>query len=151
MKDYDELISSFDDIQDLPVSEEMLGAYLEGNLSMHEIEEMGAVLDHDMMLQSLIGDIAMDFTGDFNDSIGALTFQTEYDVDVVEAQPDYSFSFADDMDQDPNIDAAFTDITLDDPTTDIAALDDLSTDFYSPDHDSGIDDPSFDLPDIPLF
>ena len=33
MKDCDDIISRFDNIQDLPVSEEMLGAYLEGNLT----------------------------------------------------------------------------------------------------------------------
>lgn len=33
MKSMDELLSRFNDIQDLPVSEEMIGAYSEGNLS----------------------------------------------------------------------------------------------------------------------
>lgn len=32
MKNMEELLSRFNDIQNLPVSEEMLGAYLEGTL-----------------------------------------------------------------------------------------------------------------------
>lgn len=36
MKNYDEIISRFDQIQDLPISEEMLGAYIEGHLSAVE-------------------------------------------------------------------------------------------------------------------
>lgn len=40
-----ELMSKFDRIQDLPVSEEMLGAYLEGNLSDSESIEVSSIID----------------------------------------------------------------------------------------------------------
>lgn len=41
----EELMSKFDRIQDLPVSEEMLGAYIEGNLSDSESIEVSSVID----------------------------------------------------------------------------------------------------------
>lgn len=43
MKSQEELLSQFENIQDLPVSEETLGAYLEGNL---EPEQMAEVYDY---------------------------------------------------------------------------------------------------------
>lgn len=41
----DELLSKFDRIEDLPVSEEMLGAYLEGNLDDAESLEISSIVD----------------------------------------------------------------------------------------------------------
>ncbi len=41
----EELMGKFDRIQDLPVSEEMLGAYFEGNLSDSESIEVSSIID----------------------------------------------------------------------------------------------------------
>ena len=49
-------------LQPLPVSEEMLGAYLEGNLSMGEVSYMDALLQTDESLRELISEVGL--TGD---------------------------------------------------------------------------------------
>lgn len=41
----DDLLHKFSDIEDLPVSEELLGAYLEGGLSGAEIREVCNIID----------------------------------------------------------------------------------------------------------
>lgn len=40
----DELLSKFDSLKDLPISEEMLGAYIEGTLSYHECNQIEDIL-----------------------------------------------------------------------------------------------------------
>lgn len=40
----DELLSKFNSLEDLPISEEMLGAYIEGSLSYHECDEIEDIL-----------------------------------------------------------------------------------------------------------
>lgn len=54
----DELLAKFDRIQDLPVSEEMLGAYMEGNLQDSERMEVDSWIDHNLALRSLIEECA---------------------------------------------------------------------------------------------
>jgi hypothetical protein len=49
----DELFDKFEQIQDLNVSEEMLGAYLEGNLSPTEIFEVESAMREDENLEVL--------------------------------------------------------------------------------------------------
>lgn len=49
----DELLDKFDKIQDLPVSEEMLGAYLEGNLSNEENEYVHDAIESDLTLMNI--------------------------------------------------------------------------------------------------
>lgn len=53
MKDLNEIISRFNDIDDLPISEEMLGAYMEGNLSNEENWFVKCQLDSFPRLDSL--------------------------------------------------------------------------------------------------
>lgn len=63
----DELLNKFDRIQDLPVSEEMLGAYVEGNLSDFEKSEIESVLFADTFLSDMVLSAGLDhaiFTGD---------------------------------------------------------------------------------------
>lgn len=43
MKNIDELLSRFNDIQDLPVSEEMIGAYAEGTLNVSDSQKVETV------------------------------------------------------------------------------------------------------------
>lgn len=53
MKDYDDLINRFEDIQDLAVSEEMLGAYIEDNLTDTESLFVRNQIDKDFSLMNL--------------------------------------------------------------------------------------------------
>ena len=68
-------------LQPLPISEEMLGAYLEGNLSVEEIGYVEELLHTDANLYELageLGDVNVDFINpDFNDSY------LEYAYDVL--------------------------------------------------------------------
>lgn len=49
----DELMNRFDRIEDLPISEEMLGAYLEGRLSSAERELVQSEINLDLTLMNL--------------------------------------------------------------------------------------------------
>lgn len=62
----DELLNKFDRIQDLPVSEEMLGAYLEGNLSVDESENLHALIYDNPNINTLVSD-CKGFSLDSND------------------------------------------------------------------------------------
>ena len=53
----DELMKKFDNIEDLPISEEMLGAYLEGNLSDAESIVVNNTIDSFSELSSIITEI----------------------------------------------------------------------------------------------
>lgn len=53
MKNYDDLINRFEDIQDLAVSEEMLGAYIEDNLTDTESLFVRNQIDKDFSLMNL--------------------------------------------------------------------------------------------------
>lgn len=54
----DELLNKFDRIQDLPVSEEMLGAYLEDNLSSSEVLDVESAIQESDYLKDIIYPIA---------------------------------------------------------------------------------------------
>ncbi|MBD5224129.1 MAG: hypothetical protein HDS71_08835 [Bacteroidales bacterium] len=60
----DELMKKFDNIEELPISEEMLGAYLEGNLSDAESIVVNNTIDSFSELSSIIAEIPSieDFT-----------------------------------------------------------------------------------------
>lgn len=57
MKNYDDIIDRFDDIQELSVSEEMLGAYIEGNLNSYEMEQISESIQDDEVLRAISEDI----------------------------------------------------------------------------------------------
>lgn len=50
----DELLNKFARIEDLPVSEEMLGAYLEGNLSDNEVSRILPIINQDDIVSNLV-------------------------------------------------------------------------------------------------
>lgn len=54
MKSYEDIISRFDDIQDLPISEELLGAYLEKNVSNSELESLGFHIEKNPIISDII-------------------------------------------------------------------------------------------------
>ncbi|WP_301789869.1 hypothetical protein [Bacteroides caecimuris] len=53
----DGLLAKFDRIQDLPVSEEMLGAYMENKLDVIESEIVSDLIDNDLLLMNLSYDL----------------------------------------------------------------------------------------------
>lgn len=53
----DELLAKFDRIQDLPVSEEMLGAYVEGNLDNFDSDVVSSAISNDLFLMNLSHDV----------------------------------------------------------------------------------------------
>lgn len=58
----DKLLYKFDRVQDMPVSEEILGAYFEGNLSDSEAIEVSSVIDTNPDLSYISFEIGADAT-----------------------------------------------------------------------------------------
>lgn len=56
----DELLAKFDRIQDLPFTEEMLGAYIEGNLDSYEASQIESVFYDDSSLSEFVDSISHD-------------------------------------------------------------------------------------------
>ena len=54
MKDLNDLLQQFDDLQELPVSEETVGAYMEGNLGGSELRELQNILNSDADFYGMI-------------------------------------------------------------------------------------------------
>lgn len=76
-----ELLAKFDSIQDLSISEEMLGAYLEGNLNQGEISE----IEFSIKTQPEIAELLNEVHGfQFNDDILILPIDADYPLsDIV--------------------------------------------------------------------
>lgn len=64
MKSLKELLLRFDDIQDLPVSEEMLGAYLERTLHGAELDKVSEQISSDLNLNEMINEVAVNSVED---------------------------------------------------------------------------------------
>lgn len=60
MKSYDDIINRFDDIPNLPVSEEMLGAYLDGNLEGDELRDVGYMVQEDSLMNYIANEVSTD-------------------------------------------------------------------------------------------
>ena len=67
MKDLNELIECFDNLQDLPVSEEAIGAYMEGHLGGAELRNVQNALNSDDNLYKMVESL-----GDIDKDIDAL-------------------------------------------------------------------------------
>lgn len=78
-------INRFDDLQDLPISEEMLGAYLEGNLHGSEFREVNNFILSDTGVVSLIDTVEadLDFIRDLDLSDQQGTIDTDVSEDLV--------------------------------------------------------------------
>ncbi len=77
MKDIHELLNDFDSIQDLPVSEEMVGAYLENNLDWSERQSMEDICHSDDRFSQLLSSLSMS-----NDaSMSLFDDDTSHDLD----------------------------------------------------------------------
>jgi len=90
MKNFDYIISRFDDIQDLSVSEEMLGAYLEGNLDSYEMENISKMLQEDLVLRTISEDIMLSPLELNNNDL--LNVEMENDITVSGAENDAAFN-----------------------------------------------------------
>lgn len=68
MKNYDDLVSRFNEMDDLPVSEEMLGAYIEGNLDSFEADAIGSLVrassDLSYLMKESLGIVLPDTVSD---------------------------------------------------------------------------------------
>lgn len=60
MKDIKELLRQFEDIQELPISEEVIGAYMEGRMNDSEHEEVSKIIVADSHLSEIIQDASED-------------------------------------------------------------------------------------------
>lgn len=72
----DELLNKFDRIQDLPVSEEMLGAYLEGNVAPNEAIQIESAMLQDTQLSDFINGITRDSSSILNNIENQIFDQT---------------------------------------------------------------------------
>lgn len=134
MKDYDTLAQRFAEIPDMEVSEETLGAYLEGNLSPEEMMEVQQLVENDPILCEMAGDITADddyhYDNEYYDGYDSEDIADEYGVD------EYSDSLVDtDQVVDDSTDAedsygdtSWADTT--DDTTDDSFIDTDSFDCY---------------------
>lgn len=77
----DELLNKFDSIEDLPVSEEMLGAYLEDNLSPSEAYDVECAIQENDYLSELTN-TEIEYNEDFDISID------DFDLPII---PDDSY------------------------------------------------------------
>lgn len=83
---YAELQNKFDRIQDLPISEEMLGAYMEGNLDSAEREFIQQEINSDLSLINLSHSITENIESELNfntpliDSIEFPLFFDEFQI-----------------------------------------------------------------------
>ncbi len=57
MKQNNGIVNNLDSILDLPISEEMIGAYIEGNLNEIERDQFKEALEKDMILSSLVDEV----------------------------------------------------------------------------------------------
>lgn len=84
------LLNKFNQIEDLPVSEEMLGAYLEGNLDSFESANIESKITSDSNLSSFVDSIAHDDVTSILDNIEHQLFDPSYPVFISDLQlPDF--------------------------------------------------------------
>lgn len=123
------------EIKSLPISEETLGAYLEGNLPEHERIEVEKLLENDSELSELVDEIQAD---DIN-----------YDESIYDYFPDFDNEFS--LPEIPEVIDESDDLEIEvvDEIEDIDVIEDISDDDYyedspditlnEPEHYSDID------------
>ena len=89
----DDLLSKFERIEDLPISEEMLGAYMEGNLSPYEVYDIGSAIQESDYLNELTnGDLEYNTVLDFSIDSAIEDFQLPIIPDDRFIELDMAFS-----------------------------------------------------------
>lgn len=131
----EELMSKFDRIQDLPVSEEMLGAYLEGNLDFYEMQDLSNLANNDPMLQSIIEET----TSDISDN--------GYDIDSTHSDSSYNEEIYEDALSGVDYEYPHDNLDADDFLEDC----DYGTNYHDIDIGHTIDIQLFELPDVPFL
>lgn len=76
MKDLNEILNLIEDIQDLPISEETVGAYIEGSLNEVELQSVEKLIGNDDRLSQLI-----DSVNDINNDIESMQNTSEGKID----------------------------------------------------------------------
>lgn len=71
MKDLNDIIQQFNDVHDLPISEEIIGAYLEGNLAGADLRDVQNFLNTDDSLLNMVESL-----GDIDKGMDALMSTT---------------------------------------------------------------------------
>lgn len=76
----DELLNKFDRIEDLPVSEEMLGAYLEDNLDSFEASKIESVISENSNLSDFVAEVSQEDIGSILDNLEHQILDPSYPV-----------------------------------------------------------------------
>lgn len=118
MRHIDEIISRIEALEDLPISEEMLGAYYESKLSDEESAMVRGIIDSDLFLLNLEQEVTTSFE-EFNDVDNCTEVGIEHlmpielpEVFIVSNMGDDTSYNSNDILSDPEIE--YTDLTLDD-------------------------------------
>lgn len=118
MRHIDEIISRIEALEDLPISEEMLGAYYESKLSDEESAMVRGIIDSDLFLLNLEQEVTTSFK-EFNDVDNCTEVEIEHlmpielpEVFIVSNMGDDTSYNSNDILSDPEIE--YTDLTLDD-------------------------------------
>lgn len=101
MKNFNDLLQQFDDIQELPVSEETVGAYIESKLDDISFDEFRDLLSHNESLSELTKDVSKEmpifnaedyFSDDVIDfdSLPFLTFEEMSEPQYGQDNPNYT-------------------------------------------------------------
>lgn len=132
MKNYDDIINRFDDIQDLPVSEEMLGAYVEGNLDCYEMESVSKLVNENDLLRIISEDTMYYMSTDSNHNVDLTDIESKNDSVTLNSAHNNTFDVCRDMfHTDENIDK----------------YESYIEDYEFVDNNDSIDDSSFELPE----
>lgn len=118
MRHIDEIISRIEALEDLPISEEMLGAYYESKLSDEESAVIRGIIDSDLFLLNLEQEVTTSVE-EFNNVDDCTGVEIEHllpielpEVFIVSDVGDNISCNSDDILSDPEIE--YTDSTLDD-------------------------------------
>lgn len=118
MRHIDEIISRIEALEDLSISEEMLGAYYESKLSDEESAMVRGIIDSDLFLLNLEQEVTTSFE-EFNDVDNCTEVEIEHlmpvelpEVFIVSNMGDDTSYNSNDILSDPEIE--YTDLTLDD-------------------------------------
>lgn len=134
----DELLAKFDRIQDLPVSEEMLGAYIEGNLDSTEFSEIADAIASNEALSDLLENVDMHTEIQDTSDLDVSMFHSGINADLPDITIDSFYT------ESPTMLDELVDIYGVDANGDFDTPDSIHTDFFHSENsynaDSFIDD-----------
>lgn len=134
----EELLAKFDRIQDLPVSEEMLGAYLEGNLDCYESSEITHAIASNETLSDLLENVDMHTEIQDTSDLDASMFHSGINTDLPDITVDAVYT------ESPTMLDELVDIYGFDANGDFDTPNGIHTDFFHSENsynaDSFIDD-----------